>query len=431
MVRGRLEVLRGQRRQPRGGIDPEEILVVAALDRPGQIADRHPAHGRRQRPDHVLLDRRVGDAADVQRGSVVVDDRDHRRAADAEIGRRDRRDPHLERLIWLIDRVLGGLHEDHGRRHAGRDGQRPARHRRVVRRRLRGVVHRLPRHRRVAVDGARQRRLDRGLGALADHRVREGDRAAVVVEYRFHQLVAAARGQLEIRRGRVEHQRERLVALERAVLGGRDHDRVERRAGRRWRAERERLVGNCGEVLTADGGAVRRLVRNRRRLACSERRVDVQLVGNLLALPERALDAFDAQPPTVVVDDRELFLEQSLIQRLVRHRSRACDRERLVALHAVVLDGVDGERGLEVGGAERHPLQGARDFFMNGASVPGAMPTADMYVVICRRREGRRRAARRTGAGQQADPRSSATTAMGRLVAPDRDHQAFTLVNLL
>ena len=84
------------------------------------------------------------------------------------------------------------------------------------------------------------------------------------------------------------------------------------------------------------------------------------------------------------------------------------DREGLVALHAVVLNGVDGEGGFEIVRVEVQPLPDIGfQISLSHAHVPEVKPVVEIHVVVARksrRWEGGRCQARRHVDARQARP---------------------------
>ena len=137
---------------------------------------------------------------------------------------------------------------------------------------------------------------------------------------------------------------ERLFSLDDLVVYGQYLDGCRRLAARRRRTEVHDRVGLGGVVLAGDGGAVAGAQIDRQCLARREGRLDVEIVGRLPALPELALPPFYSQAPAFVVDDGEL-LPEPIFQGKGALICAAPDREGLVSLRQVVLNGIDGEGG--------------------------------------------------------------------------------------
>ena len=137
---------------------------------------------------------------------------------------------------------------------------------------------------------------------------------------------------------------ERLFSLDDLVVYGQYLDGGRGLAPRGRRAEVHDSVGLGGVVLTGDSGAVAGAQIDRQCLVRLQGRLYVEIVGHLPALPELAFPPFYPQSPAFVVDDGEL-LPEPIFQGKGTSICAAPDREGLVSLRQVVLNGIDGEGG--------------------------------------------------------------------------------------
>ena len=347
LVRGLLEVLRGQGELPGAAVDGE-LRRVVALDRPQDVSlGEALERGRARRPGHVLVDRCVRQPGDGQAG-VVVADHDDARTTHKRLGVVSARDDDPEALVLLPHGVLDRGDADGRGRRAGGNPDLAGRHGGEVVDWRGRARDRLPSDRDGLFDRQFHAHPDRRPVPLVDHRVLHMHPVAVLVANGGRggtqdRVEAEAVGQA------AQHHREGLVLLELFVV-----DRVHGKGrGRLVRGSRPRQRNGLAPL--------RLVVVARGRGAVAGRDVDVLAAGGdhgrvvhidlelrLLAFVGRVC-GLDAEHPEIAIHDREHLGEEmrvgprpAEIRGIVRHQ------ERLVALVQCVADGMHLEGGLEL-----------------------------------------------------------------------------------